>query len=107
MYAEIHSKSEVNEDSSGKKSWVSSNKFEVELLTTAPDHLSNPPWHIVIKAQMLDIRGPDYNFLGMFGGGGTDRTVNRKLEIQFTPEDLSRLLEFATANKLLAIRAKA
>ena len=108
MYVEIHSKSDST-DSSGKKTWVdtSEDDFKVELLTTAPDHLSNPPWHIVIKAQMLDIRGPDYNFLGMFGGGGTDRTVNRKLEIQFTPEDLSRLLEFATANNLLAIRAKA
>ena len=93
MYAEIHSKSEVNEVSSGKKSWVSSNKFEVELLTTAPNHPSNPSWSIVVKGRMTDDEGSDF--------------VQRKLEIRFFPADISRILEFATANKLLAIRAKA
>ena len=93
MYAEIHSKSDSNMNSKGKKSWVASGDFEVELLTTAPNHLSNPSWRIVVKAQMTDDDGSDF--------------VYRKLEIHFTPEDLSRLLEFATANNLLAIRAKA
>ena len=95
MYAEIHSRCDSNPHSSGKKTWVdtSEDDFKVELLTTAPDHLSNHPWQIVVKAGMFDIYSSDL--------------VHRKLEIHFTPEDLSRILEFATANKLLAIRAKA
>ena len=95
MYAEIHSRCDSNPHSSGKKTWVDTSEkdFKVELLTTAPNHLSSPSWCIVVKSQMTDLDSSDI--------------VYRKLEIHFTPEDLSRLLEFATANKLLAIRAKA
>ena len=95
MYVEIHSKSDSITNSKGKKTWVetSADDYQVELLTTAPNHPSNPSWRIVVKGRMTDDEGSDF--------------VQRKLEIHFFPADLSRLLEFATANKLLAIRAKA
>lgn len=103
MYAEIHSRSEVDDDSPGKRSWVNAENFQVELLATTPEHPNKPPWHLVVKATMTEGKSP---YTGRLTGESY-KAIIRNLEIHLTPQDISRLLEFATANKLLSIGVKA
>lgn len=105
MYAEIHSKSEINDESSGKTMWVNSDALDIQIDATSPKHLESPPWHIVVKAEMTEEKSSGTRSRSLMGGE-TYRAVNRKLEIQLTPDDLSALLNFALTNGLLSFTTK-
>ena len=65
----------------------------------APDHLGNPEWHIQIKAEQTVE-------LGTGERGGDYKAVDRSLEIELTPQDITALFNFVLKNKLLAFSAK-
>lgn len=106
MYAEIHSKSENNDESSGKTMWVNSDALDIQIDATSPKHLKSPPWHIVVKAEMTEEKSSGARSPWSPLGGETYRAVNRTLEIQLTPDDLSALLNFGLTNGLLSLTTK-
>ena len=96
MYVEIHARSEVDDESTGKLMWVNADGLDIQLATTSPKHLGAPPWHIEIKGK---------NYLERSSGsrGGEYKGVIRTLEVQLTPNDLSTLLSLALAKGLLSV----
>ena len=101
MYAEIHSKSELDDDSSGKTMWVNIDTPTVEVARSRPKHLGAPPWHIEITAKEYVEHSN-----GSRSDGSGYRAVIRTLQLQLTPTDLSRLLDVAFSNGLLQLSAK-
>lgn len=96
MYVEIHARSEFNEESPGRTTWVNADSLDIQVASTAPKHLGFPPWHIEIKAK---------NFLELSNGdrGGEYKGVTRSMEVHLTPADLSRLVNLALAKGLLSV----
>ena len=54
MYVQIHAKSDVNDQSPGKKMWMNEDDVQIEYSSSAPKHLNSPPWHVEIKAEGYD-----------------------------------------------------
>lgn len=98
MYVEIHSKSEVDDESAGKRMWVNVDTPKIEMLSSSPKHLGFPPWHIEITADQYF----EYSNGSMSDGYGY-KAVVRKLEVQLTPADISALLKVALASGLLQL----
>jgi hypothetical protein len=99
MYVEIHSRSETDEESSGKTMWVNASTQKVAIETSAPEHLGAPPWHIeVVGKTYVEYSNGHY--------GGNYKGVIRRLLLQLTPEDVAELVNVAFANGLLDISTK-
>jgi hypothetical protein len=101
MYVEIHSKSEVDDESAGKSTWVNVALSKIEVFHSSPEHLNAPPWHIEITAEQRI----QYSS-GERSDGLGYRAVIRELHVQLTPADLSALLETALSSELLHLSVK-
>ena len=102
MYVEIHSRSEVDEDSRGLPLWMNIEPSTVAVVRSRPEHLGGPPWHIEITAEQYIEQSS-----GKRSEGLKYRAAKRTLQLQLTPSDLSRLLDVALSNGLLQVSAKA
>ncbi len=96
MYVEIHARSEVDDESAGKTMSVNADELYMQVVSSSPEHLGSPPWHIEIAAQ---------NYLERSSGdrGGEYKGVIRSLEVHLTPSDLSKLMGLALAKGLLSV----
>lgn len=95
MYAQIHAKSDVNDDSPGKTMWVNEDNVQIEFSSSAPKHLDSPPWHIELKAQSYEESTGER--------GGEWKAITRTLEVHLTPADISKLLDVVLKNGLLSV----
>jgi hypothetical protein len=98
MYVEIHSRSEVNENSQGKTSSMNVEDLRIEVSRSRPKYLGQPPWHLEIEAK-------EYEELsdGSRSEGYGYKAVNRTLRLRLTPFDLNQLLEKAIAEGLIQL----
>jgi hypothetical protein len=95
MYAEIHAKSALNENSAGKTMWIDAQEISVECSTSTSTHPDSLPWHLKIHANSYDESvGPRNDEMKAF---------SRKLVIHLTPEDLSKILSVALERRLISI----
>jgi hypothetical protein len=91
MNATLHSKDDYKENSRGKTSrvWSDSPGYEIRGST------------LVVTAMCSDYYCP--NDLGVFGSSTPPRDIQRRLAIEFTPEDLQRLLDTALKAGLIEV----
>jgi hypothetical protein len=91
----------LDEDSSGKTTWLNIETPTIEIARSRPGHIGAPPWHIEITAEQ---------YVELSNGSRSDglgyRATIRTLQLQLTPADLSRLLDVALSNGLLQLSAR-
>jgi hypothetical protein len=98
MYAEIHVKSEDNESSRGKTTWLNTGDAmpSIKILRTKPEHLGRPPWHVQLSAN-------GYRELGSGQRGGEWRGNKYKLQVELTHAEVAALVNFALVNGLIQV----
>ncbi len=101
MYVEIFAKTveapdrDSTNESPGKLTWVNDSDPTYSLEFTQPKHLLKPPWHVEIKGKYTDENTGER--------GGDIRVMERSLEIQLTPADLTALFNFAIKKGLITV----
>lgn len=100
MYVQIIAKSEDNDRSNGKRSWLNTGSEvpDIALIATEATHLNSPPWHVQLKAS-------DWRLFGSGDRGGETRANNYFLEVELTPADLAAIVNFALKKKLVEVVA--
>lgn len=98
MYVEIFTKSDENEESRGKTTWMNTHTMipSIELRETTASHLGSPPWYVEVK-------GTDWRELTSGDRGGEMRSNRYELQLHLTPTELAALTNFALLNRLVEV----
>lgn len=99
MYAEIRAWDVTNthdREGTGKSMWVNDAGFDVVLSREPANHLGNPAWHLKITAATKEQRGATFG-----------RYFERDLNLELTPDDIEKIVNFAFSNGLLTAKVRA
>src|SRR4051812_5240991 len=96
MYVEILARSDDNEESKGKKSWLNTGLQvpAIELLSAKGKRQAD--WHVRLKAS-------DWRLQGTGDLGGETRATKYAVRIDFTSDDLVAIVDFALKNSLVRV----
>src|SRR5438270_587792 len=94
MYAQIYAVSPESSTSTGKRSYVNVENFELSLKRRPAKHLGRPGKYLEIKARGLWEISSGLR-------GANERNVEREVTIQFLPHEIKRLLTFAVRKGIL------